>query len=476
MNPDTDNLYSYDDEFRNKLSTVDAGGKRIWIYPKKPGGRFHNSRILVSIILLLLLFSGPLIKVNGHAFMLFDIINRRFIILGFPFWPQDFIIFVLVMITFVVFIVLFTVVFGRVWCGWACPQTIFMEMVFRKVEYWIEGDAGKQRKLNLSSWNSDKIFKKSLKHFIFILISLLIAHTLMAYLVGMDELEKLVTHSPMEQPAGFSGLIFFSGLFYFIFAFFREQACTVVCPYGRLQGVFLGKNSIAVMYDWLRGEPRGRIRKYENSSEIKKGDCIDCKMCVHVCPTGIDIRNGTQLECVNCTACMDACDDVMIKVKRPIGLIRYASYNSISESKKNLFNSRVLGYSIVLTFLVSLLAYLLVSRSPVETTILRVPGTLYQEQDNGKISNLYNIQFINKTFADKDLTLKLENYDDGDIRKVGEARIHVPANGDNDGIFFIDLPKASLQKMKSILTIDVIEEGKVIEKVKTTFFSPMTKR
>ncbi len=473
MSSETDNLYSYDNEFRDKLSTVDSGGKRIWIYPKKPRGRYHNSRIIVSVILLLLLFSGPLIRVNGHAFMLFDIINRKFIIFGVPFWPQDFIIFVLALITFVVFIVLFTVVFGRVWCGWACPQTIFMEMVFRKIEYWIEGDAGKQRKLEAAPWNSDKIFKKSLKHILFILISLLIAHTLMAYLVGMDELEKLVSHSPMENPAGFAGLIFFSGMFYFVFAFFREQACTVVCPYGRLQGVFLGKNSIAVMYDWLRGEPRGRIKKNESPDNVKKGDCIDCKMCVHVCPTGIDIRNGTQLECVNCTACMDACDDVMVKVKRPKGLIRYASYSSISESKKNLFTTRVMGYSAVLTLLISLLVYFLASRSPVETTVLRVPGTLYQEQENGMISNLYNIQFINKTFVDKDLQLKLENYANSDIRKVGESRIHVPANGDNDGIFFIDLPRTSLHKMKSSLTIDVIEDGKIIDKVKTTFFSPM---
>ena len=473
MSVNTDELYGYDNEFRDKLATVDEAGKRVWVYPKKPRGRYHNARILVAVILLLLLFSGPLIKVNGHAFMLFDIINRRFIIFGVPFWPQDFHIFVLALITFVVFIVLFTVVYGRVWCGWACPQTIFMEMVFRKIEYWIEGDAGSQRKLNSMPWNQEKIIKKGSKHAVFILIAILISHTLMAYLVGIDEVKELITHSPIEHLAGFTGLVFFTGLFYFIFAFFREQACTEVCPYGRLQGVFLGKNSIVVMYDWLRGEPRGKLKKNETSIATDKGDCIDCKMCVHVCPTGIDIRNGTQLECVNCTACMDACDSVMDKVKRPSGLIRYASINSVEESRSNLFTTRVVGYSVVLVLLISLLSYFLISRSPIETTVLRVPGTLYQEQPNNRISNLYNIQFINKTFEAKNLSIKLEGFPDGTIKKVGESALDIPANGDIDGIFFIELPKGSLKNAKTKLVIDVIENGQIIDKAKTTFFSPI---
>jgi cytochrome c oxidase accessory protein FixG len=295
----------------------------------------------------------------------------------------------------------------------------------------------------------------------------------MAYLVGFDEVKELITHSPTEHMAGFTGLVFFTGLFYFIFAFFREQACTVVCPYGRLQGVFLGKNSIVVMYDWLRGEPRGKLKKSDTSIAADKGDCIDCKMCVHVCPTGIDIRNGTQLECVNCTACMDACDSVMDKVKRPSGLIRYASINSVEESRSNLFTTRVVGYSVVLVLLISLLSYFLISRSPIETTVLRVPGTLYQEQPNNRISNLYNIQFINKTFEAKNLSIKLEGFPDGTIKKVGESALDIPANGDIDGIFFIELPKGSLKNAKTKLVIDVIENGQVIDRAKTTFFSPI---
>ena len=228
------------------------------------------------------------------------------------------------------------------------------------------------------------------------------------------------------------------------------------------------------MYDWLRGEPRGRIRKTE-PAQVSKGDCIDCRLCVQVCPTGIDIRNGTQLECINCTACMDACDEVMERIKKPVGLIRYASFNTISESKKNLFTPRVVSYSILLLLLISLLIYLLSGRSPVETTVLRVPGTLYQEQGNDRISNLYNITFINKTFEEKNLKLQLEGYPGGSIRKVGVGSIIIPANSDNQGVFFIELPKSSLHRSKTTLVIDVIESGKIIEKVKTNFFGPIAK-
>ena len=286
-------LYQFDQEYRDHISTVDAKGKRLWVFPKKPKGKFHTLRIVVAILLLFLLFIGPFIKVDGHPFILLNIIDRRFIIFGTPFWPQDFHLIVLAFISLVLFIILFTVIYGRVWCGWACPQTIFMEMVFRKIEYWIEGDANKQRKLDKMSWNSEKIFKRGFKQVIFIIVALIISHLFMAYIIGVDQVKEIVTQSPMGHLAGFAGLMFFTFFFYLVFANLREQVCIALCPYGRLQGVFVSQSTIAVMYDWLRGEPRGRIRKNKNEQENKKGDCIDCKMCVHVCPTGIDIRNGT---------------------------------------------------------------------------------------------------------------------------------------------------------------------------------------
>jgi len=471
-----EDLYQFDQEYRDHISTVDAKGKRLWVFPKKPKGKYHTLRAIVAIFLLFVLFTAPFIKIDGHPFILLNVIERRFVIFGTPFWPQDFHLIVLAFISLVLFIVLFTVIYGRVWCGWACPQTIFMEMVFRKIEYWIEGDASKQRKLEKMPWNSEKIFKRGLKQIIFFLIALIISHLFMAYIIGVDQVKEIVTQSPMVHLPGFSGLMLFTFLFYLVFAYLREQVCIALCPYGRLQGVFVGQGTIAVMYDLLRGEPRGRIRKNKEEKEDKKGDCIDCKMCVHVCPTGIDIRNGTQLECINCTACMDACDDVMEKVKRPKGLIRLASYQSIKEGIKNLFTTRVIGYSIVLVFLVALQIYLLTTREPVETTVVRVPGMLYQEQENDRISNLYNIQFINKTFEDIMLEVRLKDFENGEINRVGGEILSVPSNGNLKGVFFIELPKASISKTKTNLVIEVMVNGEVIDEVKTNFLGPIVLR
>ena len=420
-----EDLYQFDEEYRDSIATVDEKGKRIWVYPKKPSGHFHNLRIVVSVILLTILFGLPFIKVNGDPLLLIDVFERKFIIFGIHLWPQDFHIVALSMISLVVFVVLFTVVFGRVWCGWACPQTIFMEMVFRKIEYWIEGDASRQRKLDGAPWNSEKILKKTSKHLIFILISLIISHTFLSYIIGIDKLRAIVSQPPAENLIGFIALMVFTGIFYMVFAFLREQICIAVCPYGRLQGVFLGNNSIAVMYNWLRGEPRGRLKKGKVQKD--NGDCIDCKMCVYACPTGIDIRNGTQLECVNCTACIDACDQVMDKIDKPRGLIKYASYNSIREGKKKIFTPRVLGYTIVLSLLIFIVAFMLFTRTDVEATILKVPGQLYQEQPNDRISNLYNIQFINKTNKELPLDLKVRDYPDATIRRVGEEALIIEA-------------------------------------------------
>ncbi|HEY6906901.1 MAG TPA: cytochrome c oxidase accessory protein CcoG, partial [Ignavibacteriaceae bacterium] len=320
------------DSFRDQLATVNKEGKRNWIYPKKPSGRFYNARTLVSFILLAVLVGMPFIKVNGHQFMLFDFLNRNFILFGIPFGPHDFHLFVIAMIAIIVFIILFTAVFGRVFCGWACPQTIFMEMVFRKIEYWLEGDWLQQKRLANSPWDSNKTIRKTAKHIIFFAISFFISNIFLSYLIGMDNLIQIIKDPPAEHVQGLISIILFSGVFYWVFSYFREQACTIVCPYGRLQGVLLDRDSIVIAYDNVRGEPRGKIKKGADQSHL--GDCIDCRLCVDVCPTGIDIRDGIQLECVNCTACIDACDEVMDKVSRPRGLIRFASLNSIENKSK----------------------------------------------------------------------------------------------------------------------------------------------
>ncbi|MEP0862097.1 MAG: cytochrome c oxidase accessory protein CcoG [Ignavibacterium sp.] len=460
-------------EFRNHLATVTKEGKRKWIFPRKPSGRFYNARTIVSIFLLAFLIITPFIKVNGHQFLLLDFPNRHFILFGVPFGPHDFHLFVLAMISFVVFIVLFTVIFGRIFCGWICPQTIFMEMVFRKIEYWIEGDAIQQMKLKKAPWTANKIFKKGLKHIIFFAISFFIANIFLSYIISMDKLIEIVTDPPSQHLSGLFAITIFSGVFYFVFSYFREQACTLVCPYGRLQGVLLDQDSIVIAYDYKRGEPRGKLKKGEDFSN--RGDCIDCHLCVDVCPTGIDIRNGIQLECVNCTACIDACDNVMDKIQRPRGLIRYASLRNIENKAKFKFTPRMMLYSVILFILLSVLTVLMINRTDFNVNILRTPGMLFQQQPDGTISNLYDLNLVNKTFDPTEIKLKLENPSNGELKIIG-TDLKLEPQQIVEAKFMILLPKESITKMNTPIEIGVYDGNKLIRKIKTSFLGPVEKK
>ena len=375
------------ESFRDKVATVDKTGKRIWVYPQMPEGRLHDLRKWATVLYLLVFFGLPFIKVNGNPIFLINVLQRKFILFGQIFWPQDFFIFAIGMAVFIVFVALFTVVFGRVFCGWACPQTVFMEMLFRKIEYWIEGNGTEQKLLDKGPWNTDKITKKVSKWIAFWLLSFIIANTFLEYIIGVDELDKMIREPFAMHIGTFISLAVFTTVFFFVYLWMREQICTVICPYGRMQGVLLDRDSVIVAYDYKRGEERGKFHKNE---ERKIGDCIDCAQCVKVCPTGIDIRNGTQLECINCTACIDACDRMMDAVGLPRGLIRYASENNIAKKRLWRFTWRMKAYSIVMCLLLGILVWLLASRSDVGVTILRIPGQLYQEQPNSQMSNLYS--------------------------------------------------------------------------------------
>ncbi|SFF86389.1 cytochrome c oxidase accessory protein CcoG [Pontibacter chinhatensis] len=457
------------DEFRDHISTVDEEGKRIWVYPKKPKGKLYNYRKYVSYLLLALLFAGPFIKINGLPLLMLNVVERKFVIFGVLFWPQDFFILVLAFLTLVVFIILFTVVYGRVFCGWVCPQTIFMEMVFRRIEYAIEGDYTKQRALDKMPWNAEKILKKGSKISIFLLISFLISNLFLAYIIGVDELKKVILDGPLEHKAGFGALLLFTGVFFWVFAWFREQVCTIVCPYGRLQGVMQDKKTVVVAYDYTRGEPRGKLRKNQERTE---GDCIDCNQCVQVCPTGIDIRNGAQqLECINCTACIDACNDIMRMIDKPEGLIRYESEEALETGKKwTFFTNRVMGYTAVLAILLTALTTLLLTRDEAEATILRTPGQLYQKAENGQIKNLYNISVINKTNHEMPLTLKLLDKE-GTIKVVGNTLI-LPAQGIVEGVFFAEIAQKELKGMNSEIEIGVFNGEELITSTDTKFLGP----
>src|SRR6195952_2925500 len=318
--------------------------KRKWLYPLIRKGKFYKWRSWISYAYLVLFFSGPLIRINGQPLLMLNFVDRQFVILGQVFWPQDIFLFVLASLVFVVCVVLFTIAFGRIFCGWICPQTIFMEMVFRKVEIWIEGDANKRKKLDAGPWNNDKIRKKTLKHFLFVILSFLIANTFLAYIIGSENLIAIITQPVKLHLVGFFSIWVFTIVFYLVYSQVRELVCTVICPYGRLQGVLMDENTLVVAYNDVRGEPRGKLDRNEFST---KGDCVDCGLCVAVCPTGIDIRNGTQMECINCTACIDACDEVMDKIHKPRNLIGFYSENMIHAKQKPSFTGRMKGYAAV---------------------------------------------------------------------------------------------------------------------------------
>jgi cytochrome c oxidase accessory protein FixG len=464
---------TYEDNFRDHLGNVTQDGKRLKIYPRKPRGQYHTARRAVSWVLLAILFAGPFIRIGGQPLLLLNILERRFVLFGVPFWPQDLYLFLLTMLSLVVFVVLFTAVFGRLWCGWACPQTIFMEMVFRKIEYLIEGDASSQRRLDAADWTSEKIFKKSLKHGIFFGLSFLIANIFLAYIIGSEQLWDIVTDPPGDHLKGLAVITLFSLVFYGVFARFREQACIIVCPYGRWQSVMVNEDSIAVTYDFKRGEPRGKMRRGEEKPE--NGDCIDCKLCVHACPTGIDIRNGIQLECINCTACMDACDEVMERVERPRGLIRYSSYKGIEQNDRKLLTPRIMGYSAVLGLLLVVVVYLFSTRAEAQAIILREPGRLFNEMADGRLANFYSFKIINKTMEEMPVEIRIDEPGVGSITVLGELKA-VPPQEIQAGRFFLALPLDSLQPGQNEVKFSVYSNDQLIDSVESGFLAPQDVR
>ena len=456
------------ESYRDRIATISEDGKRNWVYPKKPRGPLHRARAIFAWVLLAFFVAAPFLRVNGRPLILLDVLERRFVIFGMAFWPQDFHLFVLAMIAGIVAIILFTVVFGRLFCGWACPQTIFMEMVFRKIEYWIDGDANQQRKLKAAPWTGSKIFKRVAKHGIFWGLSFVISNIFLAYIIGSERLIEIITAPPSQHLGGLTAMIIFASVFYFVFAWFREQVCVLVCPYGRFQSVLLDNKSVVVAYDFVRGEDRKKYRK--NESRENYGDCIDCGQCVDVCPTGIDIRNGTQLECVNCTACIDACNHVMTRVGLPKNLIRYDSHDGIQNGEKLRFSPRMAGYSSVLVVITAVLIGLIFSRSDVETTILRSPGTLYQEVGENRYTNLYTVKMVNKTFGELPIHFELEE-PAGELRMVGNE-LQIEEQGIAQGAFFIEMEKAQLAGVKTPVRIRVLSGERHLETVKTAFMGP----
>lgn len=460
--------------FRDHLTTADKLGHRQWVYAKKPKGKWTDRRTWLSWVLIGVMFAGPFIRINGNPLLMINIVERRFSILGQLFWPQDMIIFAVALLIFIMGIIVFTTAFGRLWCGWTCPQTVMMEMVFRKIEYLIEGDAIAQKKLAAAPWSASKLGKKTLKLGVFFVLSFIIGNTLLAYIIGSDELIKIITDDPRQHVSGLTFMMLFTLLFFAIFARFREQACTFICPYGRFQSTMLDENTMIVAYDHKRGEQRGKLKAEQTLVKRiadGKGDCIDCHQCVTVCPTGIDIRNGVQMECVHCTACIDACDSVMDKVGSPRGLIRYASLNSIEKGEPFRITPRMKLYAVVLTGLVALFLALVFTRPAVEAMFLRAPGSLFTQTQEGKIENLYTLKLVNKTMKDLPVELKLEGVA-GELQIMGEKNLVVPAGQLSETSVLIELAPEVLTGGKTKLKVGVYSGGRRVQTVKTVFVGP----
>jgi cytochrome c oxidase accessory protein FixG len=456
--------------FKDMLQTEDERGRRNWLFPKRPKGRLYNLRWLVALLLLAFFFAAPFITYKGEQFILLDVLQRKFILFGQVFWPQDFHLLVLSIIAFIVFIILFTVVFGRLFCGWACPQTVFMEFVFRQVEYLIEGNYNSQKKLAAQEWDFEKTWKKSLKHLIFFILSLVIVSTITTYIVSAERLGRIMQEGPTAHFGLFATIIIFSVVFYLIYAFFREQVCILVCPYGRLQGVLLDEKSIVVAYDHQRGEPRGPFRKSENRNEAGKGDCIDCNSCVAVCPTGIDIRNGTQLECINCAACIDACNEVMDRVKLPRGLVRYDSEKGIATARNKIFNARSVAYTAVLVALLVVISAMFAYRGEVEATILRIPGSQYQQYGEDHYANIFKIQLVNKTGSDMPVDLKLIGQE-GEIVFIGK-KIAAIKGEVTEANFMVVIHQEQISASNIPLAIGVFSGDRQIDVFDANFLAP----
>jgi cytochrome c oxidase accessory protein FixG len=458
------------DSFRDALASVHKDGRRKWIYARQPAGRYYRARTWLSWVLLAFLFGAPFVQLNGHPLILLDFLHRRFVVFGLVFWPQDFYLAVLLALTLLVTLALSTTAVGRIWCGWLCPQTVFMEMLFRKIEYLIDGSAAEQIRRDRAPRSLATAWRRVAKHAIFFALSFAIANVFLAYLIGAPELWSIVTDPPSEHLVGLVAITVFSLLFYGVFARFREQACTLACPYGRVMSALIDRHTLTVTYDHRRGEPRGHLQR-TTAATPATGDCVDCGQCVTVCPTGIDIRNGLQLECVNCTACIDACDSVMTRIGRPTGLIRIASEEGIRTGVSHWLTGRVKAYGAIWLVLAATVTSLILLRPDLDVLILRQPGTLYSTLDDGAIANFYNVQVINRTNRTRTLEYRALAPAGASIMPLGpitEAGPHALV----ESRLLLKVPAPSVAGGSTPVRFEVRADGVTLDTIESSLIGP----
>jgi cytochrome c oxidase accessory protein FixG len=427
------------------LPTLNQDGTRRWIRPRHVTGKFERRRLAVGWALIATFCSLPFVRVGGKPAVLLDVVHREFTLFGRTFLATDGVLLMLLMLSILVGIILLTALVGRAWCGWGCPQTVYMELLFRPIERLIEGDHRKQARLDRDGAN----LRRVLKYAVFAVVSAIVGNVFLSYFVGVHALATWMRHSPLEHQAAFLVMGVTAALVFIDFAYFREQMCTVVCPYARLQSVLLDKKSLVVAYDPVRGEPRGKKGK-------TSGDCVDCGVCVDVCPTGIDIRNGLQLECITCAQCIDGCDAVMDKLKRPRGLIRYTSEDALATRKfslGSLIRARVLVYPILLVGLVTALVVSASGRKVAEVSLLRGIGAPFVQQGD-EIRNLVRIKIRNRTSAPAAFALALVD-GSGSTLVAPENPVAIAAGEQTTESVFILSPRTAFVAGKHPVSIRV---------------------
>jgi len=430
------------------LPTLNEDGSRRWIRPKPSHGTYAKARRAVGYGLMLVFFLIPHLRMGGKPIVLLDIPRRQFILFGTTFLPTDTLLLMLLAASIIIAIFLLTALFGRVWCGWACPQTVYMEFLFRPIERLVEG--GRSGSLALDKQRSHFHPRRLLKYAIYVVLAVFLAHTFLAYFVGTEALAQWIRRSPAEHPTSFLVMAGTALAIFGDFAYFREQTCLVACPYGRMQSVLLDRQSLIVAYDPTRGEPRMKGKTRPDGA----GDCIDCGACVTTCPTGIDIRDGLQMECIHCTQCADACDEIMTRVNKPKGLIRYSSRELLEGHKRHLIRPRTVLYPLALALFLGAFTYALATRDAADVTVLGGQGEPFTVQADGQIANQVRVKIANRTNADHDYRIEVIGATAGSV-VVPLNPLRVAAGESAVTPLFVLLPRSTFHDGEHRVTVRV---------------------
>lgn len=448
-------------------SSLRSDGSRNYVHPADVHGRFTTIRNVVFTILIAVYVALPFVRIGGHPAVFIDIVNRRFFLFGGVFNAQDFWLAFFLLSGVGLALLIVTTIKGRIWCGYACPHTVFLEGVFRRVERWIEGPRATRLRRNAAGATFDKVWRKLLKHLIYIVLALLLSHVFISYFVSLPSLVDMTQRSPAEHPTAFTWVIVMSGILYFNFSWFREQLCLIICPYGRLQSAMTDRDTMVIGYDGERGEPRGK------ASDPGTGDCIDCKRCVVVCPTGIDIRNGLQMECVGCAACVDACDEIMEKVGTPRGLVRYDSLNGLEGRSKHVARPRLYFYAGIASLWLVGTVLAFAQSSEFEANILRHEGAPFAIVD-GQVRNSLRIHLVNKAGQARVFLIAPESANNIDYI-VPQTRVELDSLASTYVPILAMLPANEMQpglKVQIRISIEGREDRKSSRLVEASFVGP----